>query len=272
MKVNKMEYLPRDNVLYGNGDFNISVNTVTKTSSMHWHDYFECEFILSGNIRHKINNRDEYIGKGSAYLLSYFDSHSVIPEDEVKLFKIQFNENLLPDDLVHLLLLRDGGCCCRFDEKEFEYITGRIERIVNEDKKSEFYIHMMTALITELILIIVRKSGVYAPSPSPSVVQQAQTYAIRHFREHISLKSVAESLSITPKYLGSIFKSHTNMFFNEYLNGIRLRYACNLLKHSDISVKEIAYDSGYSSVEYFLDVFKRSTGLTPTQYRKNIIK
>ena len=60
----------------------------------------------------------------------------------------------------------------------------------------------------------------------------------------------------------------TGAGFSEYVNTARIKYACNLLTTTDLSVKEIAFSSGYNSVEHFMYVFKKKTADTPANYRK----
>ena len=104
------------------------------------------------------------------------------------------------------------------------------------------------------------------------LVQQAVKIINKNFRNELTLKDVSDKLSVTPKYLGSIFIKNMNINFNDYLNNLRLKYACNLLVSSDLSIKEIAYSSGYNSEQYFLYVFKKHIKLTPSEYKKLVIK
>ena len=268
MNSKKIIYYPYDKIFPHNLNFVALTKSISKNSDhrFHWHDYFECEIILSGEGEHRFNDSVYRLSPGSAYLLSYFDSHAFTAHSEMKVFSIRFNENMFSEDITELLLTGEK-CKCVFDKDELQYIRQRIERIEKEKPDLAFYGHMMSALVSELILLIIRKANIHPEKNSPSLVQKTQTHIIRRFREHISLKSIAKELSVTPKYLGVVFKEHTGMFFNDYLNNLRLKYACNLLIVSDLSVKEIAFASGYASVEYFLDVFKRNTGMTPTAYR-----
>ena len=50
-----------------------------------------------------------------------------------------------------------------------------------------------------------------------------------------------------------------------------MRFACNLISSTDMSIKEIAHAAGYSSTEYFYSVFKKTIGVTPKIYRKERI-
>lgn len=270
MNSKKMMYFPIDEKLSANRNFIVKKKYFTPDSEypFHWHDYFECEIVLEGIAEHRLNDSVYTENSGSAYLLSYLDSHSIRAVSGVEVFSVRFNETLLPPEVTGLLLLGGRSCRCDFDKSEMDYIKMRVERIMAEDEKSEFYDYMVTAIITEIILLIMRKSGVASSELAPNLVQKAQLYTVRNFRNKLSLKSISNELSVTPKYLGQIFKDSIKMSFSDYLNNIRLRYACNLLLTSDLTVKEICFSSGYSSVEYFLDVFRRNCGTTPTMYRK----
>lgn len=239
-----------------------------KSYPSHWHDYFECEIVLEGSANHGYNNTNYRIFPGYAYLLSYVDTHSVTPLTNMKIFSVCFNENFLPNEITDIISVKARSCSCFFSSIEMAYITKRIERINSIDINIDFYQHTVTAMITEIILLILQKSNISDSTITPSLTQQTISYIMRHFREHISLNSISKQLLITPKHLGVVFKKNTDMSFNEYLNNVRLEYACNLLITSDLLIKEIAFSSGYTSVEYFLDIFKKMLKMTPSEYRK----
>ena len=74
---------------------------------------------------------------------------------------------------------------------------------------------------------------------------------------------------VTPKYLGALFKKNTGNSFHHYLNMMRLKCACSLLKTTNMSVKDAALTSGYNSIEHFIYTFKKHLSVSPTAYRKN---
>ena len=115
---------------------------------------------------------------------------------------------------------------------------------------------------------MIRKSSADKIHVAPLPIQQAIAYMNEHFLEKITLEELAEQLSFSTNYLGQLFKNQIGCTFNEYLNTLRLKYACSLLVASDMPVKEVAYISGYSSVEYFMYVFRKKMGMTPGEYRR----
>lgn len=99
-------------------------------------------------------------------------------------------------------------------------------------------------------------------------VQQAILYINEHFTEKITLVELAKILAFSPNHLGYLFKLQMGITFTEYLNNIRMNYACSLLQSSDLLVKEIAFISGFHSAAYFTQSFKQKVHLTPKEYRK----
>lgn len=80
--------------------------------------------------------------------------------------------------------------------------------------------------------------------------------------ERIYLCLNLQKNSVTPNYLGMLFSKRMGVSFSDYLNTVRLRVACNLLAQTELSVKEIAFASGYNSFEHFEYTFKKTFLLT----------
>jgi len=235
---------------------------------LHWHDYFECEILLQGSAKHQRNGICTQIHTGDAYILSYEDTHSVRADEDLHIFSVRFREDLLAPEVIRLLSERK--VCCRFSEDEVDYIRTRLTHIREQNTESTLYKHILSVLLSELILMILERSPDAADNPLPYLVRNTVAYIRQHYLEPMSLASVSRILSVTPKYLGALFKKHMHISFHDFLNDTRLRHACHLLSSTQDSVKEIAFASGYASVEYFLDVFKSRLGRTPTAYRMDI--
>jgi two-component system response regulator YesN len=66
-----------------------------------------------------------------------------------------------------------------------------------------------------------------------------------------------------------LFKNHLGVSFITYLNTIRIRAACEMLKSGKYKLAEIATRCGFNSIPYFCKVFKDEKGMSPTEYKKN---
>ncbi|MDO5041834.1 MAG: AraC family transcriptional regulator, partial [Peptoniphilus sp.] len=91
------------------------------------------------------------------------------------------------------------------------------------------------------------------------------------YMEQLSVTILAEMVNLTPAYLCVLFKQATGKTINEYLTQERLNQAKNLLTHSNIHLYDICYRVGYFSPSYFSRMFKKYVGVTPREYRENIV-
>jgi YesN/AraC family two-component response regulator len=97
---------------------------------------------------------------------------------------------------------------------------------------------------------------------------------VKKYLEHsymnydLSLDSVSSLLNISPSYLSCIFKRCTGVNFLDYITNLRISAAKEYLSDPFKSASEIASMVGYDSSSYFTRAFKKNTGLTPTEYRR----
>ena len=85
----------------------------------------------------------------------------------------------------------------------------------------------------------------------------------------LSLKTTAAQLNVNPSYLSNLFHKECGCTLTEFVNRQRIDRAVLLLSNSKKAVQEIAAECGIQDVNYFIKLFKRQTGLTPNQYRRN---
>ena len=85
----------------------------------------------------------------------------------------------------------------------------------------------------------------------------------------MSLKKVAEIFFYSEKYLSSLFVKKTNLKFSQYLNNLRISYAVKLFSKGEKNISEVAYKCGYTDQFYFSKVFKKYSGKTPSEHKKN---
>lgn len=103
---------------------------------------------------------------------------------------------------------------------------------------------------------------------TPEIIQQVKAYINENLDREISRAELAEAVHLHPDYLSHFFKSKTDMSISDYISSVRLDHAMTLLLTSEKPVSEIAFESGYANMAYFSKIFKRATGMTPTEYRK----
>lgn len=106
-------------------------------------------------------------------------------------------------------------------------------------------------------------SGRYAP-----VDVRARNYIEKHFQDpQLSVRDVAEGVAVSPNYLSTAFKEKTGKSFSQYLSEVRMEHAKHLLFCTELRTGEIARQVGFSNINYFSVIFKKTTGMTPSQFR-----
>lgn len=94
-------------------------------------------------------------------------------------------------------------------------------------------------------------------------------YLQDHLAEEMSLSVLAEEFHLNPQYISQLFKNEIGVNFLAYLTNIRMEKAKKLLLTTSFSVAEVAERSGYGDYRVFTKVFKKTEGITPSQYRRD---
>jgi YesN/AraC family two-component response regulator len=114
-----------------------------------------------------------------------------------------------------------------------------------------------------------------AQSPGREESASGDSLTIRRIKQliaeqlehNISLRSIAEQVYLSPKYVSELFKRETNENFVDYIIRCRLERAKTLLRTSQLKIYEIASLVGYSNTKHFMTLFRQETGMTPSEYR-----
>ncbi|WP_123041373.1 response regulator [Cohnella candidum] len=104
-------------------------------------------------------------------------------------------------------------------------------------------------------------------------IRKAVEYIETHFaNEKITLQEICRHVLMSTSYFSLVFKQHTGETFIEYLTGVRVAKAKELLQHTNLKFYEIAEKVGYGDPNYFSILFKKRTGRTPKEYREQHAK
>lgn len=98
-------------------------------------------------------------------------------------------------------------------------------------------------------------------------VQRATAYIDEHLDQGLSLQQVAKHVHMNPNYFSEMFKRETGQNYIEYVTRARMRRAMSLLTETPAKISEVANSVGYEDLKYFNRLFKKFTGVTPSEYR-----
>jgi len=138
------------------------------------------------------------------------------------------------------------------------------------DSTSEQSRHLCSLLCTQVMLEIARlRSLNQTPITGDNhYVTEALEILHRSYDEPLTASDVAAQLHIHPSYLHRLFREYTSRTMKEHLQWIRIQHARELLNDPRKSILDIAEEVGFSSPQQFQQLFRKITGMRPTDYRK----
>lgn len=125
----------------------------------------------------------------------------------------------------------------------------------------------VAAWLEELKSRLLRQLEQFSASKS-DLAEKARTYVIENIDKRIMLQDVANYVSLSPGYLSALFKKEYQQNFVEFINETKMERACVLIREDKYRIYEISYMLGFDNAYYFTKVFKKHTGVTPTEYQR----
>ena len=147
------------------------------------------------------------------------------------------------------------------------YIDSISGQFIIEIEKAET-MEQLQALIPKMIrhyCLLVQRHSMERYS---SAVRSCLNYIDFHYMEPLNLEGLAARFVINKNYLSSRFHKEVGVTVTDYINGVRVRQAEQLLEKTALSMQNVAEQSGFSDANYFTRIFKKINGLSPNEYRK----
>lgn len=141
-------------------------------------------------------------------------------------------------------------------------ITDYILKPVNYDEFGNCIDNLRISLFENTVR---KEEGISEEQPILRIVRYMQ----EHLSEEISLTVLADQFHLSAQYISQLFKNEIGVNFLAYLTNIRMELAKKLLLSTSLSIAEISDKTGYSDYRVFTKVFKKTEGVTPSQYRQS---
>lgn len=163
-------------------------------------------------------------------------------------------------------------------EKVTQYIEKNINylELTKELQWKYYHLRYLTGVdeIHDFLIILLKHLGDSRLENSLSeeelLIKKIEVYILNHITEEITLTKLAEVMYFNPSYLSRFYKNTTGHNLFEYIKEAKLIKAKELIRNSEKKIGDVSKELGYESVGYFSVFFKKSTGMTPLEYRNNM--
>lgn len=253
--------------------------------SFHIHYKFEIYYEIEGSRRYFIEDSAYVVNAGSVVLIGENQIHKTAslgdtPSSRIVLnFSREYLERVAQAfptvDFFAFLSEERNHLLTGLTVKQQNQIYGLLQQLLAmEDETSAAADALRRLLLGTLLLELKehcrRQQEQTAENGriSNHTVDQIQAYIAEHYAEKLTLTGIANQFYISPYYLSRMFKKSINLSLIEYINGVRIKAAQNLIERSSGSIAEIAAKTGFMTTAHFRRVFKDATGLSPQQYRQ----
>lgn len=249
--------------------FETRVDGEAPRATPHYHDCFEVYYLQGGTCWYFIDKKSYRLTEGDIALIPAGVIHKTsydTPKSSRSL--ILCTESFIPESARTIL-----SQIPYFPKtKETTELVDRLFRKIREEYENpdEYAMDAIRTLVSELFLLIVRRSGKghHEKQESP-IVEKAAGYIQEHYRESVTLHDVAEHCFVSREHLSRIFKKETGFGFNEYLNIYRLKKANAILMENPKSkVSQVASRCGFGDSNYFSKQYKKMYGVAPTRTKR----
>ncbi len=140
-----------------------------------------------------------------------------------------------------------------------------------KNKLNSFYQGSIYAyqFLLELTAYLEEKSG---KSGQKTCVQKSLQFIHKHYNSPLTIDELANICDISASYLSYLFHLQIGKTIKNYIRDYRINQACALLRHSKLSIQEIAKKVGYDDPNYFSRVFKQQKHISPCNYRATVLE
>ena len=142
----------------------------------------------------------------------------------------------------------------------------------NDERESIITAQIKTKTVLLQFILEMWKKGFVTENDTSgrnTVEKEMVSYIQQNFTGTISLKEFGEQFHLSEKYISRYFKEHFHITLSQYVTYLRLEHAKQLLQDTDIPVTDVAMQSGYQNVSYFIRSFQKAYAVSPLKYRKN---
>jgi AraC-like DNA-binding protein len=256
-------------------------------STWHYHNNFEISFITEGTGKRIVADSIEEFQPGDLVFIGSRLPHVWIAEKEQKVLSdrtlemvfLQFSSNIFFPQLLALPEFKHIKRALEMSERGIQVVGQTLNEVseimlqlpyMKDFDRMNYFFRLMN-IIGKSDSNINLASEEYLRkrfTTSNKRIALLHDYLMNHYREEIDLNLLANLVNMAEGSLCRFFKENLGITIFEYLNQVKIDFACKLLMDPDIGILDVCLDSGFNNLSHFNKQFRKNTGVTPSNYRK----
>lgn len=268
--------------------YHTSISEMLPFYPIHWHEEMEIIKVQSGCGLFCVDGARYEAGAGDMLILRPFVMHSInrLDDNNMEMDAIVFNLRLLETGEADLCTL-----------KYFAPLLNDKHAVPVIVRPRDSWYHPFDQSMTSILMCDTSNEGAELDikanlywmffhlynnrlmNVTPNIAEDKQQYTVRRALEYIraeymndiSVEKIAKHCGYSEFYMMKLFKKYTGESCVDYLNNYRLTVAGRQLRDTDDDIASVAYAVGFNNVSYFNRLFKRQYGMTPKDFRKQIV-
>jgi AraC-like DNA-binding protein len=249
--------------------------------SFHWHNFCEITYVLEGSGKYFVNGRQYEISSGDLIIFNNTEPHGwMVESDTMQVLVMVFSLDLVSNlNSSYLKPFIERGSNFQNKISSEDLFSKNIYHMMKEiheeyQQNAKGFQLLVVADILRILTFLIRyyqkeekfsykADNLMDKKKAMKRLEDAFCYINNHYTEKITLNEVANSVYMSETYFSAYFKKVANCSFIDYVTGLRLKKADELMKVTDLNMNEVALESGFHNMSNFYRMYKKHVGELP---------
>ena len=254
------------------GYYRVHTSEVIETDRPNGRGDYQLLYISSGKLHLYVDGEDRIITKGNMLLFRPGEPqlYNLYSADKPETYWVHFTGSDVDLLLDYYGMPKDENVFFTGTSPDYQWLYKQM--IQELQLRRVNYEDLLNMNLRHIFLMINRflKEGTELDSDALNEIERATHYFNENYNQNICIKDYAADRHMSDCWFNRTFKKVTKVTPIQYIISLRITSAINLLENTDHNIKQIASMVGYDDEYYFSRLFKKSTGLSPTAYRKKL--
>ena len=257
------------------------------TFAMHGHTFSELVIVLQGSGTHVTETERHPLCRGDVFVLNGETAHAFEDSNDLKLCNVMYDPDLIRPRqtlydvpgyqalfVVEPLYRENSGFegKLHLSEADLGRVTALLGALEREQKlRLAGYQSLLAAYFMQLVVLLSRYYSASSERPTKAVLRLANAlnFLEENYQRPLNLAELSARANLSKNQFLRVFKQAFNTTPISYLNDRRIQKAQALLSDSSLSISQVAFETGFSSSNYFSRRFRQALGVSPRAYRRS---